>query len=73
MTADEIIQMLGGDSKVARFADWPVSTVNSMRVFNSIPRWRREALLRMAMELGKPLSATDFPSPAERISRKVAA
>ena len=64
MTVSDIIDMLGGSAAVSRYTGWPVTTVDTWKGKNHIPDWRRAALLRMALETGKPLSTTDFPEKA---------
>ena len=66
MTVSEIIAGLGGTSKVAKFAGWPTSTVDSWITANHVPEWRRPALLRMAIEKGLALSTADFPEKPAR-------
>ena len=61
MTVPEIIKLLGGSSAVARFAGWPVTTVDSWQANGHIPEWRRAKLLEMAGTINEPLAATDFP------------
>jgi hypothetical protein len=74
MTATEIVKLLGGDMAIARATGWGQSTINSWKKLNSIPEWRRAELLRLALTLNLPLSATDFPTRDERIAKgKVAA
>jgi hypothetical protein len=67
MTVSDIIGLLGGTSAVARYTDWPTSTVDSWIKFNQIPEWRKGKLLEMAVAQGKALSATDFPAKSQRL------
>lgn len=68
MTAADIIQLLDGDTVVARFLELPLTTVNSWKRFNHIPEWRKPKVLEMAMSKGVALSTDDFPTPAERVA-----
>lgn len=73
MTAVEIIHMLGGDTAIAEATGWPSRTINAWKPANFIPEWRRTKLIELAILKGLSLSTSDFPSPSERISRRVAA
>jgi hypothetical protein len=42
----------------------PVSTVDSWRSNNRIPRWRQPAILDLAHRLEKSVSTADFPARA---------
>lgn len=61
MTVPEIISLFGGTSSLALAIDVPVSTVDSWRANNYIPRWRQSLILDLALRENRPLSATDFP------------
>jgi hypothetical protein len=61
MTASDIIDRFGGTSAVAQLLDAPVSTVHSWRIKNSIPEWRQEKILQLAVAKGVELSTADFP------------
>lgn len=69
MKAADIIQILGGDTAVARAIGAPLSTVNSWKRFNFIPEWRQPKLLELANQLDKALSTADFPTTDERVAR----
>ena len=71
-TTNQIIDRLGGTSKVAHALGLRPSTVHSWRTANHIPVWRQGDLLALAMKDGKPLATTDFPPVAERVSRTAA-
>ena len=63
MTAEDIINGLGGTSAVAEnCGGLTPSTVSSWKTNNSIPAWRQPALLAMAAENDFALTAADFPS-----------
>jgi hypothetical protein len=70
MRADDIIDTFGGTSALAKLLDLKASTVHSWRIANYIPEWRQTRLLELALELKKPIGATDFPPISERISAK---
>jgi hypothetical protein len=72
-TASDIIRDFGGCSAVAKALGVGPSTVHAWGQCNHIPAWRQEKLLSLALERGVALSATDFPSKAERIKPGVAA
>ena len=44
MTAIQIIQTLGGVTKAARQLDIPITTVDTWRRKNAIPKWRMPAV-----------------------------
>jgi hypothetical protein len=69
-TAQDIIERLGGMAAVARKLKLPLTTVQGWQVANHFPDWRKEALIRLAMDEGKPLSTEEFPTVDERIPRK---
>ena len=51
---------------MARFAGWPVTTVDSWQANGHIPEWRRAKLLEMAGTINEPLAATGFrPEPVK--------
>jgi hypothetical protein len=62
MTALEIIQSLGGVTALSQSLGIPLTTVSSWGRHNSIPEWRRPAILRLAMEKAVALSTADFPA-----------
>lgn len=68
-TIREIIEDLGGSTKVAAEHDPPIpqSTVDSWMRSNSVPRWRVPDLKKTAEKLGKPLTDNDFPPKAARL------
>jgi len=66
MTVDQIMQQLGGFTKVANAIKAPVTTVHSWKRANFIPEWRHAALLALAKKNRVPLSAADFPPPPPR-------
>ncbi|HYI43691.1 MAG TPA: hypothetical protein VD768_08735 [Sphingomicrobium sp.] len=70
LTADEIIDRLGGTTAVADALDVAPTTVSSWRPVNFIPRWWQDKLLALALKAQMPLAATDFPSRDERKSRR---
>jgi hypothetical protein len=61
MTASDIIDRFGGTTALARLLDAKISTVHSWRVTNSIPEWRQEKILQIAVAKGFVLSTADFP------------
>jgi hypothetical protein len=73
MDAAAIIDAFGGTSALAGMLDLKASTVHSWRVANFIPEWRQGRVLELALEHQTPISATDFPTKADRISKRVAA
>lgn len=73
LTALQIIERLGGVSKVASDLDLPLTTVDSWRAVNFIPSWRQPALLALAHRNGEALSTADFPSRDQRIPRQAKA
>jgi hypothetical protein len=73
LTASQIIERLGGAASIASELGLPLTTVASWGAVNFVPEWRREALLRLAVKQGEPLSTTDFPTREQRIGRKQAA
>jgi len=67
LTAAEIIDRLGGSSKVSQETGFPVTTVHSWARSNSVPHWRRPPLIELAARNGWKLTAADFPDrTAER-------
>jgi DNA-binding transcriptional regulator YiaG len=64
MTVSDIIAQFGGTSELARLLNVPVSTVDSWRANNRIPRWRQPAILDLAHRLEKSVSTADFPARA---------
>jgi hypothetical protein len=64
MTASDIIDRFGGTSALARLLDAKISTVHSWRRTNSIPEWRQEKILQIAVAKGITLSTADFPARA---------
>lgn len=69
LTASDIIDRLGGASKVAEALDSPLTTVASWGATNFIPRWWHQPLLALAAKLGEPLGTGDFPTADKRIPR----
>lgn len=72
LTAAQIVEALGDTSAVATALSAPVSTVSSWKRKNSIPSWRRPALLNLAIERGVPLGTTDFPRKADAPTERAA-
>lgn len=70
MTADEIIDGLGGTSKVADELHLTPSTVSSWKTANHVPRWWHAQLLELAARAEFRLASVDFP---KRQSRKQSA
>jgi hypothetical protein len=68
MTASDIVDRFGGTSALAKLLDAKVSTVHSWRATNSIPEWRQEKILQVALTEGIELATTDFPAPDARIA-----
>jgi uncharacterized protein YjcR len=66
MTADDIIQSLGGLSAVANQLGVPVTTVSSWKQRDNIPEWRQAKVLELAMAQGVKLATTDFPPQKAR-------
>lgn len=73
MTASDIIDQFGGTSKLADHLGVPVSTVDSWKTYNFIPRWRQAQVLDAAHRLNMSISTTDFPQEADRRPKKAAA
>lgn len=71
--ADQIVKALGGTAKVASALNLPVTTVHGWQRVNFVPDWRRDALLSLALDRGVALSTADFPTEAERVSRRTQA
>jgi hypothetical protein len=65
MTASDIVDRFGGTSALAKLLDAKVSTVHSWRVTNSIPEWRQEKILQIALTHNIRLSTADFPNRAK--------
>ncbi len=68
-TADHIISELGGSAEIARHTGFPLTTIESWKSANFIPEWRRDKVVALARQKGKPLKAVDFPTPEQRIPR----
>ena len=68
-TADHIITALGGSAELARLTGYPLTTIESWKGANFIPVWRREKILACIKKKRVPLTAADFPSEEQRISR----
>lgn len=68
-TVANIIEDLGGTSAVANAHTPPlaVSTVDSWKRSNFIPKWRRPELQRIAEGMGKSLADNDFPPKDQRL------
>jgi hypothetical protein len=66
MTVSDIISHFGGTSELARLLDVPISTVDSWRAKDFIPRWRQAEVLDLAHRHNKPIAATDFPPRKKR-------
>lgn len=73
LTASEIIDRLGGAKSLSDELGAPYTTVASWKVKNFIPRWWHDAILVIALRLGKSLSTSDFPTPDQRTPRSKAA
>lgn len=74
MTAFDIIGLFGGSAKLSDALGIPLTTVHRWGRANFVPPWRQARVLELAVEHNIPLSTTDFPTEAERISlTKVAA
>lgn len=65
-TMAEIVDLLGGTSKVADACDCGPSTVTNWKDTNSVPRWRMKALLALAKKLKVDLTEADFPQRLKR-------
>lgn len=72
MTVSDIIAHFGGTSELARLLDSPVSTVDSWKAANFVPRWRQAHILDLAHRLSKPIAPTDFPDKAAKPDRQAA-
>ena len=68
-TANEIVTLLGGSTKLAEALDTPMTTVASWVAVNFIPRWWHPPLLALAAKNGVTLSTADFPPREHRIPR----
>lgn len=73
LTAADIIDRLGGLSKVSQETGFPITTVHSWTRSNSIPHWRRDALLELAARTGTELTAEQFPDASARSANQDAA
>ena len=62
MTAEQILDSLGGFTKVARDTGTPATTVHSWKRSGFIPEWRRPQLLALAKKAKVPLTEQDFPA-----------
>ena len=69
LTADQIIERLGGPKFIGDEVGAPLSTVASWGDVNFIPRWWHDALVALAKRQKKPLGLDDFPSIEQRIPR----
>lgn len=67
MTVSDIIQHFGGTSRMAEYLDVPISTVDSWKRYNQVPRWRQPQILDLAHKLNQPIAPTDFPTADERV------
>lgn len=72
LTAEDIIERLGGAKKLSDELDIPLTTVASWKPVNFIPRWWQQSILAVAIKQGETLSTADFPTPEQRISRQTA-
>lgn len=64
-TVGEILEELGGVTKVARALGLPISTVHTWSRKNAVPAWRRDNLVGLARKARKPLAKTELlPSEA---------
>jgi len=54
-TVKDFIDAIGGTVRVADALQLPVSTVSGWNVNNSIPKWRRAALVDLAEKKGVPV------------------
>jgi hypothetical protein len=68
-TADHIINALGGSATISREERIPLTTIESWKAANFVPDWRQDTLLNRAKKRRIAITAADFPTPAERISR----
>lgn len=65
-TVADFIKALGGTVSVAAALDLTPSTVSSWKTAGSIPRWRMEAIRKLAKDKGKPVPDS-FTKPPERL------
>lgn len=56
-TVSDIIEALGGTSKVADALGAPPQTVSSWKAANSIPHWRMDGIKKLARKKGLDLPA----------------
>lgn len=61
MTVDQIMEALGGYTRIAEKTGIPATTVHSWKRAGFIPDWRRPALLALAKATKAKISADDFP------------
>lgn len=61
MTADQILDALGGWRKVAKDAAIPPTTVHSWKRVGFIPEWRHPQLLALAKRRKVAIRPDDFP------------
>lgn len=69
-TASDIIERLGGPAEIARATGFPLTTIASWGDSNFIPEWRRAPLNSLAKRKKVELTADEFPTPADRVSRR---
>lgn len=73
LTAEDIIERLGGAKKLSDELDIPLTTVASWKPVNFIPKWWQRPLLEVAHKLEIQLSTQDFPTVEQRLPRQKAA
>ncbi len=63
MTAEQIVEALGGTVSVAKALDLAPTTVSSWKTSGSIPKWRMDGIERLARKSGISLVApTETPT-----------
>lgn len=68
-TANQIIDLCGGTSSLAKALKLTPSTVSSWREVNFIPRWWQDGVITVAKAAGEIVASKDFPTKKERITR----
>lgn len=65
----DIIEELGGATRVSAETGIPLTTIYSWKRNGSIPRWRIPALVSLAEKLGKAITDASFPERGRSSSK----
>jgi len=68
-SANQIIDLCGGTSSLAKALKLTPSTVSSWREVNFIPRWWQDGVIAVAKAAGESVASGDFPTKKERVTR----